>query len=384
MTNTQTHRRGRHRVSYHGWLRFLAALLAFSLVAAACSSDDGSSSSADSSPATSDSTDNADSTANADSTDNADNVTTTSGDGPEEYTVALMLASSANTWLQGSKAYAEAAAEGTGIELVEFDGQFDPDLQLAQIQDVVSSGQYDGIIISSINGPGIVPDIEAAIDAGIEVVAMGQILGPDIYDVEPQVEGLAASVSPGYDVGGVRLANLLIDACEGIDPCRTVYIFGIKGIPIDDAIRTGFDATIADHPNIQIVAEGEGGYLGPDQGIAAIQDIMIAVPEFDAVVGADQGIRGIETVLAEEGLLDSVALIGLGGGAPALEAVADGRWYGTVMGTPGDEGRLSVEAMLAALRDGVHQGFVDPYADVPDNGQVTIDNVDKFEAQFEG
>ena len=70
-----------------------------------------------------------------------------------------------------------------------------------------------------------------------------------------------------------------------------MFIYGIKGIPLDDAIRQGFDDTIASHANIKVVAEGEGQYLGPDGGIKATQDILQITDSFDVMVGADQSIR---------------------------------------------------------------------------------------------
>ena len=116
----------------------------------------------------------------------------------------------------------------------------------------------------------------------------------------------------------------------------------------------------------------------------AIQDIMQATPDFDVVTGADQSIQGIEIVLEEEGMLGSVKLIGLGGSAAAIDGISSGTWFGDVYGAPGDEGRYAMEAMVAALRDGIVTGGVDPAKTMPDEGLVTAANVSQFEAQWEG
>jgi ribose transport system substrate-binding protein len=125
-------------------------------------------------------------------------------------------------------------------------------------------------------------------------------------------------------------------------------------------------------------------YLGPEGGINAIQDILQAQPEFDVVVGADQSLQGVELVLTDEGKLDGVALIGLGGSSPAIEGVRDGRWFATVYYAPASEGRLAMEAMIAALRDGTITGGIDPNADFFDEGLVTSANVDQFTAEWDG
>jgi len=302
--------------------------------------------------------------------------------GPRQ--VAYLSASSANTFLLASVGEMQRLADENNIELVEFDAQFNADLQTTQLQDVVASGQYDGIILVALNGPGLVPDVEAALAAGHQVVLFNQIVGDDLSTNEPQVDGIAASVLAPPVVTGERAGRLTIQACAGLDPCRVVYIFGIRGIPLDVALRQGFDSVVADQPNIEIVAEGEGQYLGPEGGINAIQDIMQAQPDFDVVVGADQPLQGIELVLTDEGKLDDVALIGLGGSSPAVEGIRDGRWFATVFYAPASEGRLAMEAMIAALEDGTHTGGVDPNGGFVDEGMVTAANVDQFTAEWDG
>ena len=307
---------------------------------------------------------------------------TTEPAGPRQ--VAYLSASSANTFLLASVGEMQRLADENNIELVEFDAQFNADLQTTQLQDAVASGQYDGIILVALNGPGLVPDVEAALEAGHQVVLFNQIVGDDLSTNEPQVDGIAASVLAPPVVTGERAGRLTVQACAGLDPCRVVYIFGIRGIPLDVALRQGFDSVVADQPNIEIVAEGEGQYLGPEGGINAIQDIMQAQPDFDVVVGADQPLQGIELVLTDEGKLDDVALIGLGGSSPAIEGIRDGRWFATVFYAPASEGRLAMEAMIAALEDGTYTGGVDPNGGFVDEGMVTAANVDQFTAEWDG
>ena len=302
----------------------------------------------------------------------------------EPFQVAYLSASSANTWLLSSRNEMEAVAAANNVEVTEFDAQFDPGLQTTQFQDVIASGKYDGVILVSINGIASAPDIAAAIDAGMEVVILNQVVGEDFSTSEPQVPGVSANVMAAPFVNGKRLGALTVLACADRDPCEVVYIYGIKGLPIDDAARAGLDEVIADHPSISVVAEGEGQYLGPEGGINATQDILQVAPDFDVLVGADQSVQGAEIVLAEEGKLDHVRLVGWGGSTPALEGIAAGRWFGGVFGAPGDEGRIAMEAMVSALTGGPDFGGVDPLAALPDDGLVTAGNVDQFTAQWDG
>ena len=314
----------------------------------------------------------------------ADSTTATSAAGSDEsFDVAYLSASSANTWLTSSKAQIDKVANANHVTVTEFDGQFDAALQTTQLQDIVSSGKYDGVVVVAINGPGLIPDVEAAVAAGMQVVVLNQVLGTDLTTSDPQVAGVAASVMVPPKASGTRLGELTTQACAKLDPCNVAYIYGIKGIPLDDAIREGFDETIAGTSTIKVVAEGEGKYLGPDGGITATQNILQLGKDIDVIVGADQSIQGAAIELHSQNV-EGVKLIGVGGSEAAIAGITDGTWFGGVYGAPADEGRIAMEALIAAMKDGTVTGGVDPLASLPDNGLITAANVADFTAQWAG
>jgi ribose transport system substrate-binding protein len=300
----------------------------------------------------------------------------------EPIEVAYMSASSANTWLGASKAAMEEVAAANNIVITEFDAQFDPALQTTQIQDAIAADRYDGMIVVAIAGSAVIPDLETAAEAGIKIVGLNQVIGDDFTTADPQTEALSASVMEPPLVRGERLGRLTLAACEGLDPCDVVYFFGIRGIPLDVAVREGFDSAV-EGSTVNIVAEGEGLYLGPDQGLAQMQDILVSTPDFDVVVAADQPMQGIELALQDAGKLDQVRLIGFGGSSVAVDAVREGRWFGDLFGVPGTEGRLAMEALVEAL-NGNDLGGIDPALAVTDEGLMTAENVDQFTAEWDG
>lgn len=298
--------------------------------------------------------------------------------------VAFLSASSANTWLAASLEAMKEDAEAEGVEIVEFDGKFEPGLQPRQIQDIITAGTYDGIILAAIDGTGAIPGIQEALDAGLEVVILNQVVGERLDTADPQVDGVAASVLAPPRATGERLGALALTACEGIDPCRVVYMFGLRGTPYDTAIRAGFDATVAENSAIQVIAEGEGGFLGTDQPLRATQDILQAHPAFEVFVGAgDQQVRGALLAFEDAGIR-TVKTIGVGASEPALAAITDGTWFGDVAGAPADEGRAAFGALLTAIRDGKHLGGIDVTTSLPDGGLITRENVGEFTAQWAG
>jgi len=83
-------------------------------------------------------------------------------------------------------------------------------------------------------------------------------------------------------------------------------------------------------------------------------------------------------------LTGKVILVGYGASAAALAGVASGAWYADVAQAPASEGRLAVQALVAALRAGKSGGGIDPVAQLPDGGVVTKANVSQFTAEWPG
>jgi ribose transport system substrate-binding protein len=301
----------------------------------------------------------------------------------EPLEIAYLSASTANTWLASSKEAMEKFAGENNVTLTEFDAQFKLEEQTKQLQDTIASGKYDGIMLVPL-GPGLIPDVQAAVDAGLKVGLLNQVLGDKFDTVEPQVEGVSVAVLAPPLRSGERLGELALKACEGKDPCRVVYFYGIKGIPLDVAMKQGFDAVTSKNPAVEIVAEGQGQYLGPDIGRKEMQDILQKTPDFDVVVGSDQSMQGAQQALEDAGKLDQVAVIGLGGSEAAIQAVKDGKWFGDVFGAPYTEGELAIKGLVDALRNEKDTGGIDPLTTIDDDGLVTKENVAKFESQWAG
>jgi hypothetical protein len=92
-------------------------------------------------------------------------------------------------------AAAQAVADDNHATMKVFDANNSPQTQYSQLQDVINSGQYNGIIVPPIFGTGLVSLVKQAIAKGIKVVNMDQILGPNLSTDGPQVPGLSANVT---------------------------------------------------------------------------------------------------------------------------------------------------------------------------------------------
>lgn len=364
--------------------RWMTLLVALGIFLAACGSDADDTTSDDGASDTEDSAEASEEEPEAptEEEESADEADEEPADDGEAVQIAYLSASSANTWLVASRESMEKVAADNGIEVVEFDAQFDPAMQQQQFQDAVASGQYAGIVLVSLVGSGSIPDVEAALDAGLEVVVLNQVVGDDLTTVDPQVDGIAAAVFEPPQVRGERIGELTLEACADLDPCNVVYFYGIRGVPLDEAVRAGWDSVV-EGSTVTVVADAEGQYLGPDVGLAAMQDILVANSDIDVVIGADQSMQGVELALDDADGLDDVLIIGFGGSSYSVDAIADGRWWGGLYGAPATEGELAMTAMVDAL-NGTDTGGVDPAQSVPNGGLMTQDNIGDFTAEWDG
>ncbi|HUC57797.1 MAG TPA: sugar ABC transporter substrate-binding protein [Streptosporangiaceae bacterium] len=282
-------------------------------------------------------------------------------------------------------AAAQAVADDNHATMKVFDANNSPQTQYSQLQDVITSGQYNGIIVQPIFGTGLISLVKQAIAKGIKVVNMDQILGPNLSTDAPQVPGLSANVTFVPTDIGTKLGNLVVQACKSknLKPCNVGYLYDIKASALDVAIHGAFTKAIAADPAVKVVAQGQS-FFSPTDGLTAVQDMLQANPDLNLIVGSDQGIEGGAQAVATAHKTGKIILVGYGASAAALAGVKSGAWYADVAQAPASEGRLAVQALVAAIETGKKSGGIDPVAQLPDGGIVTKANVDQFTAEWPG
>ena len=274
----------------------------------------------------------------------------------EEHKLAFFGASAENIYTQYMYKAAVKKAEELGSSLEFFDGKFDGAAQIAQMQDAITSGRFDGFVAMPNDGAGIVPVAEQAIGDGIKVAAVQFPIGPDSTDAQPQIEGLTTSVIEDVVQGAEVTAESINAVCKGIDPCKVGVLWGGRAIPFEAAKQKPFKEAL--DPTVEVVAEADAEFLeGPGEKEAAAMlqanpDInVIASPSGDEMIlGAE---RAIEAAGGEIGTLDrpdgAIALVGYGAATAGVEHVRSGRWYSTYALLPATMGEKVVELLIAEL-----------------------------------
>jgi ribose transport system substrate-binding protein len=299
------------------------------------------------------------------------------------YNVAYMSYGVANSYDAPMLAAANAVALTTGhVHVTVFDSQSTDTLQVSELQDVVNSGKYQGIITQPIYGPVLVPEVKIAIKKGIKVVNIDQILGTNYNSDQIEVHGLSGNVVFFPAKIGSQLAAETILACGTANPCKIALVHNYIGDEPDAEITKTFDAGIAKDSTASIVANGDGLYT-PSVALTFVANTLVANPALNVIVGADQDCEGAQSALTSA-KNTTVKLVCYGASATGIAAVKSGAWFADVAQLPATEGELGMIALIKAMKTGKGSGSENPVAKLPNNGIVTKANASKFNGEWPG
>ena len=204
--------------------------------------------------------------------------------------IAFLSFAVANSYDAPMLKAAKDVARKSGASMTVFDAANDPKKQFSQLQTLVSSKQYDAIVLQPIFGPQLIPLVKQAIKGGIKVVNVDQILGTNPDTARPPVAGMSGNVVFVQTAIGRKQGALVVRACKAnnLNPCNVGFLYSVKVSSLDTAIRNGFNSVIKAVPSIKVVAEGETFYQHA-VALKAAQTMLQARSDINLIVGADQG-----------------------------------------------------------------------------------------------
>lgn len=269
------------------------------------------------------------------------------GDGAKKVSkIAFFGFAGANSFAQATYAGIKEQAAKENVQVQFFDPKFDAATQVSQIQNAVTTGQFQAFVVQANDGNAVVPPIREAIQEGIKVVGEFTPIGTRYDTIEPQVDGLIFVGEPPTE-NGEALGELGVEACKGMPTCEVAYLEGFKSLPLDNARTDAVKKALAAGDNVKLVASVEGGYT-QDSGLKAAQNVLQAHPGVDVMIGSSQAIEGAEQAVKDAD--GKVKLIGNGGSRQAVKAVKDGRWFATYVSAEKSAGAKAAELAIAAAR----------------------------------
>ena len=302
--------------------------------------------------------------------------------------IALFHTVLGNTYTKAvSDGVAEAAKRmGATVDVFGADPAFDAIAQSRQIQDAIVSNKYDVFIIYACDGNAVVQDVKDAIAAGIKVVAIDVVIGPDAKTYEP-FDGIVSYIGRTGIDHGTYLGQMIVRACSTVTakPCKVGYLNGVQALTIDQDRVAAITKVIADHPDIEIVSNQEAFYL-QDKGYEVAQNMLQAHPDINVfATSGDQMMLGAEQAVKDAGLT-GILLLGNGTSQQGYDAIKEGRFWAAYADIPYTMGQIAGEIAIKAVHGEVVPRFVkndEQKPPLPSDGPIiTKENVDQFKPQW--
>lgn len=300
-------------------------------------------------------------------------------------TVAFFNPIGNNDYTAAAEKGVREVLEGAGMTVESFDAGFNAEEQLNQIEDAITSGNFDAFVLYSVDGVGVTVGVDAAVEAGIPVISLDAPIGEDRTTLVPY-KNVAAQIARTGAGDGAQIGTAIVSACEGDDDCQVAFMIGFQGFPLDLDRFNAVEAIVAGHDNISIVANQAASYL-EDEGFDVATDMLQANSDIDVIASVgDQMILGAELAVQDAGLEGQVALIGQGGNQDAYNAVAEGRWFATIANIPYTNGKIAGQMAQQVLEGNlitVSANMYDQSPPYPASGAIiTQDNYEDFSPEW--
>lgn len=253
------------------------------------------------------------------------------------------------------------AAEEFGVNLdVQGAPQFSPTEQIPVLEAVIASGP-DAILIAPTDVDALQAPLQAAVDAGIEVVLVDTTLSDPSLAV--------SQIASDNLLGGSLAADALGELMGGEGAALVVNV--TPGISTTDARGEGFIQGLEENwPDIEFVGQ-EYSDNEPARAAEIVSAVLAAEPELRGIFGANLfSAEGAATGIRQEGR-DDVFVVGFDAGPAQIEQLREGIVQALIVQQPLDIGYQGVEQAVLALTGGentfeIGTGFV----------IATIDNLD--------
>jgi ribose transport system substrate-binding protein len=160
----------------------------------------------------------------------------------------------AGTWNAQGQEAALYWAEQLGVEIVWFDGEFDPVAQRAKF-DQIATETWDFVAVQPNTIGGLVEPVQAIIDAGTPLIGMDTLIAP-LADLEAM--GALAFIAPSNVFMSVSVMNVVAAKMGGAG--KISHIGGQPGHTGAQARGQGFLNVVAQYPDIEVVDDQPGDW----------------------------------------------------------------------------------------------------------------------------
>lgn len=261
------------------------------------------------------------------------------------YDIVFIMKSLSNPFFIDMEDGAEKTAEELGVNLTVLAAQRESDTaeQMRIMEDQITLG-VDAIILVPNGSRELAPAIARANEADIPVLIVDTKMDPEAMEEA----GAVAETFIGSDnyLGGSIAAETIADLLDGEG--KVAVLEGLPGHETAWARDSGFKDTIANYPDIEIVASQTANW-DRAEGLNVFSNILAANPDIDALFAAnDQMALGAMQAMESAGR-DDIIVVGFDANKDARDAIAEGTMYGSIAQFPNAMGVIGVQKAVELL-----------------------------------
>ncbi len=251
-------------------------------------------------------------------------------------TLALVVSTLNNPFFVALKEGAEAKAGELGYNLLVLDSQNDPAKELANVEDVLNKN----IALMMIN-----PTDSAAVRSAIRAANRKKV---PVVTLDRGADGgkVVSHVASDNVQGGMMAGDLIKEKLGGKG--KVVELQGVPGASATRDRGDGFNKSIADTPDIEIVASQTADF-DRTKGLNVMENILQAQQEIDAVF-AHNDEMALGAIKAIEASKRDIIVVGFDGTDDAVKAVEEGSMLATVAQQAALIGSIGVETADMILK----------------------------------
>jgi ribose transport system substrate-binding protein len=267
---------------------------------------------------------------------------------------AMSSAGLAGTWNAQGQEAALYWANLLGVEVVWFDGEFDPVAQRAKF-DQIATETWDFVAVQPNTIDVLVEPIQALIDAGTPVIGMDTLIAP--LDQQQEM-GVLTFIAPDNVFMASAVMNRIVARMGGAG--KISHIGGQPGHTGAQARGQGFLNIVSQYPDIEVVDDQPADW-NVETAAQLTEAVLNRHPDLNAIFADNDDMAlAARQVVENAGLGDQVIVGGVDAMPPALEAVAGGRLIATtrnpscrIHGWAVAAGAYAATVGLEAAREGI-------------------------------
>jgi ABC-type sugar transport system substrate-binding protein len=272
----------------------------------------------------------------------------------KKYRIAYLAECTNNPYCGARLNGLKAASRKYGFEFKTFDANFNPQTQLALVQNAVAQG-YDGYLFApTAEGPGCSMWKRHLKPTGKPVVTL-DIPMCNNADYTPGVAATVTMVRQAFFNAHVENA---FKTCT--TSCKVAALGGFTGSDLFTIWERAIKRAAAKYPNVDVVSDQPGNY-DPRVALRVMGDVLLAHPDVNMVISSwDDMTRGAEQAVTAVGKRPGkdVRIYTTGATKDAVSKVKSGFYNETSIFLPFEESYYAAVALIMALEGKPVNGYV--------------------------